>query len=83
MASSSAPITPSKNATATARKLLLAKLAQQKKMNEETAKYYAAGVMGMIAIFAVFHWARYLYSCHASKQTKSSKVMRAQISFVR
>lgn len=67
-------------AAAAARK---AKMAYQRIQNQHAAKYYAAGVVGMIAIFAIFHWARYLYSLYASNKLKRSNAMRGQVSIVR
>lgn len=60
-----------------------AKMARQRLFSERAAKYYAAGIVGMIAIFALFHWTRYLYSRYASKKLKKSGIMKGQISIVR
>ncbi|KAF8851173.1 hypothetical protein BDZ45DRAFT_632015 [Acephala macrosclerotiorum] len=67
-------------AAAAARK---AKMAYQRLQNQHAVKYYAAGVVGITAIFAIFHWARYLYSLYASNKVKRSSAMRGQVSIVR
>ncbi|KUJ14182.1 uncharacterized protein LY89DRAFT_589799 [Mollisia scopiformis] len=84
----SSPTTSGHNATASAaaaaaRKAQMAAMMHQRLMSEHAAKYYAAGVVGMIAIFAIFHWARYLYSLYTPKDIKKSNVVRGQISIVR
>lgn len=87
----SSPIAGGQNATASAgaaaaaayRKALMANMMQQRLMSQHAAKYYAAGIVGMIAIFAIFHWTRYLYSLYASNGLKKSSVMKGQVSIVR
>lgn len=56
---------------------------QQRQQSQNAAKYYAAGIVGMIAIFAIFHWARYTYSLFATRRVKKSSLMKRHISVVR
>ncbi|KAE8443730.1 hypothetical protein EG329_001410 [Mollisiaceae sp. DMI_Dod_QoI] len=82
----SSPTTGGGNATAGAAAAAAArrvKMAHQRVLSENAAKYYAAGVLGMIAIFTVFHWSRYLYSRYAPKKVKRSSAMKGQVSVVR
>jgi len=70
-------------AAAAASKAKYAALAKQEFLNQKTVKYYAAALMGVICLFTVFHWCRFLYSRYAPKGLRKSGLMRAQVSVVR
>lgn len=78
---------PQKNATAIAAaamaKKLMAARALQQHYNENTAKYYAAAMAGVIVLFTIFHWSRFLYCRFATRGLKDSSVMKAQVSVAR
>jgi hypothetical protein len=79
--------TPGGNATAGAGAAAKAKqyaaMAKAQKLNENTAKYFAAGVLGMVLIFTISHWSRFIYSRYASKGVRKSGLMRLQVSVAR
>lgn len=60
------------NATETAAKVTKAKLALAKalrqKNNENTAGFFAAGMVGMILLFMIFHWTRYLFKRYETEK---------------
>jgi len=78
---------PSSNSTAiaaaAATKKSMAVRALQLRNNEKTAKYYAAAMAGLIMVFTLFHWSRFLYSRYATKGPRKSKFMKAQVSLAR
>lgn len=55
-AAAAAAVTASKAKTAT----LAAKILRQK-YNVQSAKYFAAGISGLILLFMIFHWTRVIY----------------------
>ncbi|TVY78529.1 Ferric/cupric reductase transmembrane component [Lachnellula suecica] len=69
-------------AAAAAKKVMQGRALQQKN-NENVAKYFAAAMAGVIIMFTIFHWSRFLYSRYATKGLKESKIMRAQVSAAR
>lgn len=78
---------PGRNATsgagAAAKAKQYAAMAKAQSLNEDTAKYFAAGVLGMVLIFTIAHWSRFMYSRYASKGVKNSGLMRLQVSVAR
>jgi hypothetical protein len=51
--------------------------------NEYTAKYFAVGMVGIMALFTIFHWTRFFYKRYGSKQGGNSKVLALPIAFTR
>lgn len=75
-----------KNATAiaaAARKAAALKRAHQRVISEEALEHYAIALAGVIILFTIFHWSRFLYSRYASKDVKKSGAMRVQVSAAR
>lgn len=75
-----------KNATAiaaAARKAAALKRAHQRILSEEALQHYTIAIAGVIVMFTIFHWSRFLYSRHASKGVKKSGLMRVQVSVAR
>jgi hypothetical protein len=73
-------------AAAAAAKLKAAKLAAKalrNANNEDTAKYFAAGMVGIMAFFTVFHWIRFCNKRYSSKGSSNSKVLGWPIAFTR
>lgn len=63
------------NATAIAAKeakakTALAKLLRQKN-NENSAKFFAAGMVGLIVLFMIFHWTRIFFKRYESRTSGS------------
>jgi hypothetical protein len=62
------------NATETAAKAAKAKVALAKvlrqKNNENTAKFFAAGMVGMMVLFMIFHWTRFVFKKYEPKKGK-------------
>jgi len=46
-------------------------------------RFYAAAMAGLIVLFTIFHFTRFLYSRYASKSVKESAVMKIQVSIAR
>jgi len=75
---------PSKNATAIAAQKAQAASRQMAKMwNQNSVKLFAAATVGVIILFTIFHWSRFLYSRYASKGLRVSGPMKAQVSVAR
>jgi hypothetical protein len=77
-----------KNATAIAAAAKAAKaqmLARHRKAvwNQKTVKYYAAAMTGVIILFTIFHWSRFLYSRYAPRGVRNSRLIKAQVSVAR
>ncbi|TVY92228.1 Ferric/cupric reductase transmembrane component, partial [Lachnellula willkommii] len=73
----------SSNFSPAAAKQAMAVRAVQQRNNEKTAKYYAAAMAGLIIVFTLFHWSRFLYSRYATKGLRKSKFIKAQVSLAR
>ncbi|KAK0111505.1 hypothetical protein ONS95_001860 [Cadophora gregata] len=74
------------NATAiaaAARKAAALKRAHQRVISEEAVEHYAIALAGVIVLFTIFHWSRFLYSRYASKGVKRSGAMKIQVSIAR
>ena len=71
------------NATETAAKAkaALAKVLRQKN-NENTVKFFAAGMVGMMALFIIFHWTRVVFKKYESKRGKST-ALRVPVAITR
>ncbi len=74
------------NATATAAAAskaakALAKVLRQKN-NENTAKFLAAGVAGMMVLFIIFHWTRSAFKSYESKKGRVT-ALRVPIAITR
>ena len=50
-------------------KATLAKVLRQKN-NENTAKFFASGMVGMMMLFMIFHWTRFILKKYESKKGK-------------
>jgi N-acetylglutamate synthase/N-acetylornithine aminotransferase len=70
-------------AGAAARAKQMAAMAKSQALNESTAKYFATGVLGMVLIFTIAHWSRFMYSRFASKGVRNSGLMKLQVSVAR
>lgn len=51
-----------------------AKTARQRN-NENTAKFFAAGMCGMIFLFILFHWTRFLFKRYGRQKTRISRLL--------
>jgi len=51
--------------------------------NEDTAKYFAVGMTGIMGLFIIFRWTKFFYKRYGSKQESSSKVLRLPIALTR
>ncbi|KAL2065517.1 hypothetical protein VTL71DRAFT_3187 [Oculimacula yallundae] len=73
------------NATAIAEAWKAAALRRehQRTLSQESAEHYAIAIAGIIAIFTLFHWSRFLYSRYSSKSVKQSGFMKAQVAVTR
>jgi hypothetical protein len=74
-----------KNATAIAAAARAAKaqmLARHKVQmsNKNSVKYHAAAITGVIVLFTVFNWSRFLYSRYSSIGVRNSRLIKAQAS---
>jgi hypothetical protein len=69
-------------ATAAAAKLK-AKQALAQYHNERVPRYYFIAIGGLIVLFTIFHWSRYLYNQHALKGSRESTVRRCQVAVAR
>jgi hypothetical protein len=58
-------------------KAALAKLIRQRD-NENTAKFFAAGMVGIMILFMMFHWTRFVIKRHESKN-KSIGLLRVPV----
>ena len=75
------------SAAAAAAKLKAAKVAAKalrQVKNEDTTKYFAVGMVGIMALFTIFRWARFFYNKrYISKGRSNSKVLGHLIAFTR
>jgi hypothetical protein len=62
-------------------KVALAKLIRQRN-NENTAKSFAAGMVGMMILFMIFHWTRFVYKRYGSK-SRSIALLRMPVGISR
>jgi hypothetical protein len=52
--------------------------------NEDTAKYFAVGMVGIMALFTIFRWTRFFYNKrYGPKGSSGSKVLEHLIAFTR
>jgi hypothetical protein len=70
-------------ATATAKAKTAAAKAMRQKNNENTAKFLALGMAGIIVVFVIFHWTRMFYKHYGTRQSRSSSVLKFPIAFIR
>lgn len=49
--------------------------ALRQKNNENTAKFFAAGICGMIFLFILFHWARFLFTHYGRRRAGISRLV--------
>jgi hypothetical protein len=79
--------TPAATASAAAAAKLKAAKAAAKALrqvkNEDTAKYFAVGMAGIMGLFIIFRWTKFFYKRYGSKQESSSKVLRLPIALTR
>ncbi len=77
----------SDSAAVAAAKLKAAKVAAKalrQAKNEDTAKYLAVGMVGIMALFTMFRWTRFFYNRRCvSKGRSDSKVLEPLIAFTR
>lgn len=83
MAHNSTSPTSSAADVAAAAKAKKAIKAMQELFNQNSAKYFGGSIAGVIVIFTLFHWARFLYSRYATKSFKESKFIKTQVSISR
>jgi hypothetical protein len=80
---------PASASAAAAAKLKAAKVAAKalrQVKNQYTAEYFAVGMVGIMALFTIFHWMRFFYSYHKSyapKGRSDSKVLQPFIAVTR
>lgn len=73
-----------KNATAiAAQKAQMASRHAAKMWNQNSVKIFAGAMAGVIILFTIFHWSRFLYSRYAPRGMRKSGLMRAQVSVAR
>jgi len=75
------------NATTTAAaaakdKTALAKVIRQRN-NENTAKFFAAGMAGLIVLFMIFHWTRLVFKRYELKKKESLGVFKVPVALSR
>ena len=70
-------------AAAAAKKAQAARMALQQLHNQRVPGYYAISMTGLILVFTLFHWSRFMYNRHASKGIKRSKFGRVQVEISR
>lgn len=51
--------------------------------NQNTAKYFAVGMAGIMALFILFHWTRFFFKRYGSKQASNSKALGLPLAFTR
>jgi len=70
-------------AAATAKaKAALAKAIRQRN-NENTAKFFAVGMAGLIVLFMIFHWTRLVFRRYESKEKGSLGVFQVPVAISR
>jgi hypothetical protein len=73
-----------RNATAiAAQKAQLAARYKANMWNQNSVKFFAAAMMGVIILFTAFHWSRFLYSRYASREVRKSGPMKVLVSVAR
>jgi hypothetical protein len=74
-------------AAAAAAKLKAAKLAAKalrQVKNEDTAKYFAVGMVGIMALFTIFRWTRFFYNKrYGPKGRSNSKILGCLVALTR
>ena len=63
-------------------KTAAAKVLRQKN-NEDTAKFLALGMVGIMILFMILHLTRVFYNRYAIRQSRSSNLLRFPIAFTR
>lgn len=48
---------------------MASRFAARTRVNQQQLRYYAAGICGLMGIFIIFHWVRYLFNKSTSKRT--------------
>jgi len=66
----------SSNAAAAVKAKTAAAKVLRQKNNENTAKFLALGVAGIMILFVIFHWTHIFYNRYGTRQTRSSSVLR-------
>ena len=51
--------------------------------NHDSVKRFAAAMAGVIILFSIFHWSRFLYGRYASRGMRNSWPLKAQVSVAR
>lgn len=70
-------------AAAAAAKTRAKSMALSTMRNEQVSWYFAVAMFGLIAVFTISHWSRYLYSRYSSKSLRRSYIMRLQVAITR
>jgi hypothetical protein len=70
-------------AAAAAKKMQAQVQAEILAYNQKVPQYYAAAMIGVIILFTVFHWSRFLYSRYASTGLRASPLMKFQVAIAR
>jgi hypothetical protein len=53
-----------------------------KRINENTAKFFASGMVGMMVLFMIFHWTRFIFKKYESKKGKPA-ALRTPVAITR
>jgi len=69
-------------AAAAKAKTALVKVLRQRN-NENTAKFFAAGMAGMMVLFMIFHWTRVVFKRYESRKSESISLSRIPVSLSR
>jgi hypothetical protein len=75
--------TNSTAAAAAAKKAMQIKMAIAQANDQTAAKWFAVAMAGLILLFTVFHWSRFLYSRYASKRSRESEITNAIVTLAR
>jgi hypothetical protein len=73
----------SSNAAAVAKEKATAAKVLRQKNNENTAKFLALGMAGIVILFIIFHWIRIFYNRYGTRQRSSSIALKLPVAFAR
>ena len=74
---------PLSGAAAAAAKIRAKNMALSTLRNEQVSWYFTVAMFGLVAVFTISHWSRYLYSRHSSRSLRRSSIMRLQVAITR
>lgn len=55
---------------------MASRFAARTRVNQQQLQYYAAGICGLMGIFIIFHWIRYVFNKSTSRRTASTNPFR-------